>query len=307
MRLSQFLPLFLLAATLHGAEMKAPRVDLFPDRIILNDGTELRGLIILNNSEELVLQQRMGEKTIPKPSIRRIHNDGHETVYFAHMMKSGTLPPWRMVVQDLRSDDNILSFREIPATLIDNGYLKNIPYLSFRINQRVEMNIYGNPEDPVCLEFGIYERNNDAITKFKKIIRAYLAGIMRSRAEVAALYSLPESGGERRVGEFVFKVLPPTAPDAYGGWWISIYKPAALASARVSDAAYAKLTVPFDQINTTAGLLRSNQLLNNAKFLATTPWRLSYELPDLEGFYRDKMGKLKLLLPSLGTTSQVSQ
>lgn len=274
---------------------------------MLNDGTVLKGLIVRNDSKELVLQQRMGEKEIPKSSIRRIDDDTRDTVYFADIMEPGKLPPWRMIVQDLRSDDNIRSFREIPATRIDSGYLKNIPYLSFRINKRLEMNVYGNPEDPVCLEFGVYERKSDEITRFKKIIRAYLAGILRSRDEVAALYSLPESGGEKRVGDFIFKVLPPTAPDAYGGWWISIYKSASMASARVSDESYAKVTVPFDQINTSAGMLRNNQLLNNSKFLAASQWRLNAKLPDFEGFYRDKMGELKLLIPSWNKKSQPSQ
>lgn len=282
--------------------MTGPRSDMYPDKVILNDGTLLKGLIVRNDAGTLVLQMRMGEKEIPKSAIRRIDNDTRDTVYFADIMDPGKLPPWRMIVQDLRSDDNIRTFREIPATRINSGYLKNIPYLSFRINGRVEMNVYGNPEDPVCLEFGIYERKPELITKFKKITRAYLAGILRTRDEVAALYALPETGGERRVGKFTFKVLPPTEPDADGGWWLSVYRTDRLKSARIPDAEYAKVTVPFDQVNTKSGRLRQDQLHNCAKFLASSEWRLNASLPDLQGFYRDKMGSLKLLLPHAATS-----
>jgi hypothetical protein len=296
----KFPPILFLALVLtaRGEEMNKPKLDLYPDTVILNDGTTLRGLIVRNDAQILTLQQRIGEKEISKTSIRRIIDDNHESAYFADIMDPGKLPPWRMIVQDFRCDDNVRSFRQIPATSIDEGYLRFIPYLSFRINERLEMNIYGNPENPVCLEFGVYEHSPANITKFKKIIRAYLAGVLRSRDEIAALYSLPESGGEKRVGDITFKVLPPTAPDAFGGWWISIFKSKSLAAARIPADEYAKVTVPFHEVNTAAGKLRTDRLRQNEAFLATTPWKFSSVMPDLQGFYRDGMGQLKLLIPS---------
>ena len=205
-----------------------------------------------------------------------------------------------MVVEDLRYDDNVKSFREIPATAIDIGYLKNIPYLSFRINGRMEMNVYGNPENPVCLEFGIYERNPQEITKFKKIIRAYLAGILGSRAEVGAIYTLPETGGDIRVGQVAFKVLPPNSPEAYHGWWLSVYRPDGLAAARVSDAAYAKVTVPFNQVDLKTGDLRKQDGMYS---FSAMKWGAI--MPGLQGFYRDKMGVLKpLFIPNKTSHSQ---
>ena len=229
----------------------------------------LHGLIIKNEAYDVTLQERMGEIQIPKKYIRRIEDQGESGVYFADIVDPGKIPPWRMIVQDLRTDDNIASFRQIPATAINSGYLRNIPYLSFRINKHMEMNVYGNPEDPVCLEFGVYEHGSE-ITRFKKIIRAYLAGTLNSRAEIGALYSLSEKGGEKPAGRLCFKILPPTAPDAYGGWWISVYEPRRLEQARVSDAAYKKVTdtiMSWDKI-----------------------------VPELRGFYRNKKGQLNLLL-----------
>ena len=206
------LPLLLLGISAHGEEMNRPKFNLFPDTLFLNDGTALHGLIVRNALAFVTLQQKMGERDIPKSWIRRIDDEPDDGFYFADIVDPAKLPPWRMVVEDLRYDDNVRSFKEIPATAINIGYLKNIPYLSFRINGKMEMNVYGNPENPVCLEFGIYERNPREITKFKKIIRAYLAGILGSRAEVGAVYALPETGGDIWVGQVAFKVLPPTSP-----------------------------------------------------------------------------------------------
>ena len=266
---------------------------LNPDTVVMNNGRELHGMIVKNDALKVVLQQRMGEVEILKKYIRRIEDEGDAGVYFADVVDKGKLPPWRMIVQDLRTDDNIHTFRQIPATTIDNGFLKNIPYLSFRINSHTEMNVYGNPEDPVCLEFGVYEHGGQ-ITRFKKIIRAYLAGCLNSRAEIAALYALNEKGDERQVGELRFRITPPNAPDAYGGWWIQVYEPKRIDGARISDAEYRKATLPFNEVNTANGKLRDDQTLKHDKFLSDTMMKWSEMIPGLRGFYRDKDGELKL-------------
>jgi hypothetical protein len=285
---------FLLSGLSFGrAEMDMQAKRLAPDTIFMNDGSEMHGLIIRNDAKKVVLQQRMGEVEIPKTSIRRIDDQPDSGVFFADVIDPNKLPPWRIIVQDLRTDDSIRAFRQIPATTIDNGYLKNIPYLSFRINKRVEMNVYGDPEHPVCLEFGVYERGENII-RFKNIIRAYLAGILQSRAEIAALYSLDKNGGKAKAGKLVFEVTPPTAPDAYGGWWISIYDPSRLDQARIPEAEYRMNTLPFDAVNHNSGALRSDRISTFDHFLSTTQDAWNGVIPNLRGFYRDGMGALKL-------------
>lgn len=289
---------FLMTAIAVGhSAMEAPAKRLLPDTIVMNDGKVLHGLIIKNDAENVTLQQENGEVEIPKAYIRRIDDQVHSSAFFTDIADPGTLPPWRMIVGDLRTDDNIKSFRQIPATAIDNGYLKNIPYLSFKINQRVEMNVYGDPNHPVCLEFGIYERG-ERITEFKKIIRAYLAGILTARHEVSALYSLDEKGGKCRVGKFTFMVTPPTAPDAYGGWWISIYDSKRLDGERVSDGQYAKVTLPFHEVNRANGVLRGDRATTFDHFLDAPGMHWNSLIPDLQGFYRNSMGQLELIAPS---------
>ncbi len=298
MKHSFFLGIFIfLTLSSVRSEMDLDAKRLMPDTIYLNDGRVLHGLIIKNDAQKVTLQQKMGEVEIPKIFINRIEDIPKAEIYFADIVDPGTLPPWRMIVQDLRTDDSIKSFRQIPATTIDKGYLKNIPYLSFRINDRVEMNVYGDPNHPVCIEYGIYERG-EKITRFKKIVRAYLAGILTNREEVGALYSLDEKGGQIQVGNFIFKVTPPEAPEAYGGWWLSIYDPARIEKARIPEAEYRKRTLPFNEVNNHAGRLRLDRILSNDKFLAAMRMSWNSTIPDLRGFYRNKMGDLELLIPS---------
>jgi hypothetical protein len=292
---TRLLPAALLTAMSMGLHADESPVNLDPDTIYMNDGTAKRGLIIRNDPDVVVLQQRMGEKVIPKAYISRIDDEAND-VYFADMVKPGKLPPWRMIVMDLRSDDSIRSFRQIPATTVEKGVFARIPYLSFRINRRVEMNVYGNPEDPVAIEFGIYERKASEITRFKKITRTYLAGRLDSRHEIAALYSLDDKGGEKTVGDLTFQVTPPDAPDSDGGWWISIYEQKRLDAFRVPDAIYRKNTLPFGEVNHGNGVLRDGNDAYFDKFLQSNMKAWSSMIPDLRGFYRDKVGDLKLLM-----------
>jgi len=297
----RFLPA-LLAATTIGLHAADTRDKHDPDTIYMNDGTAKKGLIIRNDPEEVVLQQRMGEVIIPKAYISRI-DDQVNDVYFADMVKPGKLPPWRMIVSDLRSDDSIRSFRQVPATTVENGEFARIPYLSFRINQRVEMNVYGNPEDPVAIEFGIYERKAAEINRFKKITRTYLAGLLDNRHEISALYSLEDKGGKKTVGDLTFQVTPPEASDSDGGWWISIYEHKRLASFRVPDPIYRKETLPFGEVNHGNGVVREGKNAFFDKFLNSNMAAWSQMIPDLRGFYRNRVGNLKLLFSKKSVTS----
>lgn len=90
-------------------------------------------------------------------------------------------------------------------------------------------------------------------------------------------------------------MTPPDAPDAYGGWWITIYEQKRLDSARIPYAQYCKRTLPFGEVNHGNGTLRiANEAFFN-KFLQTNMDSWSRMIPDLRGFYRNKMGDLKLL------------
>ena len=264
-----------------------------PDAVLLKDGSTHRGVIVKNTAEAVFLQERYQISEIPKSGIVRIFDGVDVGMEFTEAEKKGDLPSWRVMVNDIRNNDAVKSLREIPATLIDNGYLKNVPYLSFRINDYIEMNVYGNPDDPAAIEFGVYGKlsSND---KLRRTLRSFLAGFLSSRSEVAAIYSIPFSGGEKNAGDFRLRITPPTAPDAYRGWWICLYNPKTLEAARVSDAAYAKATLPPELVVDRSGKVKASFSTNKASmhsFRAKTEGD-SGSLFAL-GFVRDASGALR--------------
>lgn len=169
-----------------------------PDSIVLKDGRTIHGLIIKNSVDAILMQEEFGERAYPKSAIVRVLDEPDTETYFTELISKGTLPSWRVIANDLRSHDQIRSLVEIPATTVTVGTFRNIPYLSFRVNRDIELNIYGDPNHPAGIELGIYgSRKSDV--KLQKTLRAYFAGFLGSREEVAALYNIGLEQGKRRL------------------------------------------------------------------------------------------------------------
>jgi hypothetical protein len=131
--------------------------------------------------------------------------------------------------------------KQIPATVIDKGVMRNVPYLSYRVNN-YEMNVYGDPAAPACVEIGIYKellRNASAKRKCLDLMRE----ILSADDDKAVLTRLNISKDLQELAGMNFEITPETAEDAYGGWWVSIYDEKKLEQMRASDEDMKVLTV----------------------------------------------------------------
>lgn len=266
-----------------------------PDAVVLKDGSTHRGVIVRNTAKEVWLQEKYGIQEFPKSSIVRIRDEADIGLEFTKANTPGDLPAWRVMVNDLRNNDAIKSLEQIPATTIDNGVFKNVPYLSFRINEFIEMNVYGNPDDPGGVEFGIFGRHSSN-DKARRVLRSFLAGFLSSRAEVGAIYSLPFSGGKECLGDFCIEITPANAPDAYGAWWIGLFNPAKLDAVRLDDAEYAKLTRPPQQIVDKSGRVRRDSWsVEDLKNILRVETNDGEPAVLVRGFFRDRDGQFKTL------------
>ncbi|MFI0347597.1 MAG: hypothetical protein ACH346_02325 [Chthoniobacterales bacterium] len=270
-----------------------------PDIVTMKDRSQYKGLIIKNSFNAVTLEQKEGEITLLKKDIARIDDVDNEMIAFTGIVKPGQLPPWKMMVQDFRSNDAIQSFYQIPAARINEGYLKNIPYLSYAVNRFSEFDIFGDPGHPVCIRLGAYAPLLSK-KKFQTVARQFFAGYMGSRADIATLYQLNWNGDERRSGNLVFKVTAPSAAGAHHAWWLSIDDPARLTMARVSDDHYKKITIPYFQVRNVIGFLRLDLGNHRSKFLDKMTLHWVGKMPDLQGFYRTSKNRLKLIFsPSM--------
>lgn len=285
-----------LAATAHASlEGHAE-----PDMLVLKDGSVLSGVIVQNTAKAVTIQKKYSLITLSKSEIVRIRDDADLGLEFTKANRPGDLPAWRVIVNDLRNNDAIKSLEQIPATTIDNGVFRNVPYLSFRINEFIEMNVYGDPDDPAGVEFGIYGRSQSN-GKLRRVLRTFLAGFLSTREEIGAIYGIPFSGGKKCLGDFCIEVTPADAPDAYRAWWISLFNPGKLEADRLGDAEYAKLTRPPGQIVDKSGRVKRNTW-------SVEDLNLSQRLRNAEdgtgvlirGFYRDAGGRFRALVHNHG-------
>jgi hypothetical protein len=280
-----------LAGNVQGAD------DSFraPDSLTLTDGTVVHGLIIKNSRDSVLIQQETGELDIPKKKIVRIIDNADRNVLYTGMNRQGQLPSWRVIANDLRTHDAVKSLVEIPATVIDVADFKNVPYKSFRVNENVELNIYGDPEDPAGVELGIYGPQA-ADKKLRKLLRGYLAGFLTTREEIAALYSLGLQKGKTQVGKIVIEITPANAFDAYGAWWVSLYNPQELDKVRLSNAEYKRLVRPFDEVIDKKGrVISGGWSRKEADRSRKVREQGSSARVILKGFYRDDNGVFRLI------------
>jgi hypothetical protein len=266
-----------------------------PDSLTLLDGTVVHGLIIKNSRDSVLIQQETGELDIPKSKIVRINDNADSDVLYTGMNRKGQLPSWRVIANDLRTHDAVKSLVEIPATVIDVADFKNVPYKSFRVNEDVELNIYGDPENPAGVELGIYGPRS-ADKKLRKLLRGYLAGFLTTREEIAALYSLGLDKGKTQVGNIVLEITPATAFDAYGAWWVSLYNPTELNKVRLSDAEYKRLVRPFNEVIGKKGrVISGGWSRKDAERSRKVREEGSSAKVILKGFYRDDNGVFRLI------------
>lgn len=204
------------------------------DQVLLKNGTRVSGTIKGQSKDQVFIQIGEGNAVFSKKAIRRIYDDIVSKDPMTRVLGREELPPWWVPLSDLYHSDWVNSLESVPAGAIESGDLANVPYLSFRANGAYEMNVYGNPDDPAALEIGFRSeklRSGEARKRCRQFMVSYLSGMK----QLQALYALDAGGGTKLAEGLEIKILPPGAPDAYGGWWISIINPKKLAAARASS------------------------------------------------------------------------
>lgn len=265
----------------------------FPDTLILKGGREVHGLILKNTAKDVLIQERYGEFTYPKSEIVRILDEPDVGIEYADAFRKGELPSWRVIVNDLRTNDAVKSFMEIPAVRVETGEFRNVPYKSFRINGFIELNIYGDPEKPAGIELGIYGLRQ-GVGELRRTLRSYLAGFLTSREEVAALYDIDFRGGSRQVGDLTFEITPHTADDAFGAWWVGMHNRRMIEDVRLDEQEYAAITKPVSEVLNRRGMVKSTDWDAEDIDLAG---RADSGGDDIifRGFYRDSQGRFRVV------------
>lgn len=135
------------------------------------------------------------------------------------------------------------NLKQIPATVIDVGNLRFVPYVSYRCGEDYEVNVYGDPEAPSGVEIGVY-RSLLSSEQAKDNCLTFIRSVLGDSVDAAIVGVLDRQQDLVTRKGLTIEITPPTGEDAYGGWWISVYDVSALDAARASKTELADITVP---------------------------------------------------------------
>jgi len=130
---------------------------------------------------------------------------------------------------------------------IDKGMLRNVPYQSFRCGDDYEVNIYGDLDRPAGIEAGVY-RKLVADDSAKSNCVKFLAGLLGNSADRETVGRLDMQKDRKSQDGMTFEITPPSADDAYMGWWVSVYSERELNLARASDKELKDISVPKAEV-----------------------------------------------------------
>jgi hypothetical protein len=197
------------------------------DAFLLQNNSVISGTLIRETAGELVVERFGQPITYSRSTVREFFRDSS-----AVNVTNLQIPRLEHVLTSLVKQPWATEIRQIPATVITTGSLRNLPYISFRCGIDYEVNVYGDPQSPACVEVGMYRSlltNESAKTNCLSLMTALM-----SESHADKILGLSRNGETKSVSNVVFEVTSPTASDSFGGWWIAVYEADKLDSSRAS-------------------------------------------------------------------------
>ncbi|MES3030965.1 MAG: hypothetical protein V4697_00970 [Patescibacteria group bacterium] len=208
------------------------------DIVDFSDGGTTTGTVLRTNGNDVLILLETDTLLCARSNIQSIT---FAPVESSPTSRTARLPNFKTILLALNKQTWAANLKQVPATVIDAGPMKNVPYVSYRCANDYEINIYGDLSQPSAIEAGVYGKlAKDELAKNR--CENFLHGLLLDSADKSALRGLDWQADVKVWKDFTFEVTPPTAPDAYGGWWMSIYSTAQLDTSRASDAELKQIT-----------------------------------------------------------------
>jgi hypothetical protein len=209
------------------------------DTLVIPGAEPLSGKILQTNGNNILLLMDYAAFNVSRSIIKEIKIDSKKS---GDIGSTTRIPGFYQVVLALSKQPWALDLSPIPSTVIDTGVFKNVPYSSFTCGKDYEVNIYGKPDHPAGIEIGIYRGllgNSAAKSNCIGLIDALLS----DGSDKEVLNSLDWKNDLKTWEDITFEITPPSAPDAYNGWWVSVYSEKELNDSRASEEELSAITL----------------------------------------------------------------
>lgn len=199
-----------------------------PDTIHLKSGKDLEGVILQQDADQVLLAFEYGSCSFPRSEIETITKDVTPASAQPDAGTRSRIATWSESLKRLAAKPYGAKLQQIPATVIDNGVLRYVPYVSYRsgTDGLYEVNIYGDPDQPACVEMGVYGASlRSRAAKLSCV--DFIMGLLLDKTDAALVRSANLEKDLIVRNGLTVEITPETAEDAYGGWWVSVYEEAA--------------------------------------------------------------------------------
>ncbi len=213
------------------------------DVVILEKGGVLTGKVLKQDDDGVLIQMESGTHRYPRSWIKEVKK---EPAAAPHVSNNGQrIPDWAQIVTLLANTKWSDGLKQVPATMIETGIWKNVPYISFQCQYAgYELNIFGDLGKPAAVQIGamsFLKNSDEARSNCVSFICSVLANA-DDRKMVRAL-SWQQKDVQKNKG-MTFETVMPGEQGSYGGWWVSVYSEDALAASRASDEELLTFTQP---------------------------------------------------------------
>lgn len=202
----------------------------FADTLVFSSGRTVSGIVLQTNDVNVLMLTDYGALNYSPAIIKEIKMERAESV---DPYGTNRIPDSKNLLLRLSRQPWATNLKQIPATVIDTGIMRNVPYVSFQCGEDYEVNIYGDLDHPAGIEVGVYRKLiENALAKAN--CAKFMADNLGQATDKEAVRRLDQTKDLKTVDGLTLEITPPSAADAYMGWWISAYLEEKLNRARAS-------------------------------------------------------------------------
>lgn len=211
------------------------------DVVVLQNGGVLSGTVLQQDANGVLIQTETGTYRYPSSWISEVKK---EAAAAPHVANNGQrIPDWAQIVSRLANNGWADGLQQVPATMIETGPWKNVPYVSFRCAAGgYEVNIFGDLNRPAAVQIGAMSYLHDSASAKSNCVN-FICSVLANAPDRKTVRALNfDQKDVQKTGGMTFQTILPGEWGSYGGWWVSVCNDDSLANAQASEAELLAIT-----------------------------------------------------------------
>jgi hypothetical protein len=215
----------------------------FADVVVLTDGQVISGEVLQQDEKGVLIKMDYGTFTFPNSRVKDVKKEVPSARLNENTV-TNRIPDWGRILTTLKACEWGNGLKQIPATVIETGSLKNVPYVSFRCaGGCYELNIYGDLDRPAGFEIGVQKPLLQSDAARSNCVE-FVCSTLRSEDDRKVVREIKWTKDVVKRDGLTFETTLPTEEDSYGAWWISIYDETEIVAARASGKEILAISEP---------------------------------------------------------------